>query len=327
MNEQKTKVHTVEGVCVRRIACAVPKQQFTLEEYAPNLFDAKSAKRMARGTGFSKLRIAPDDMTTADLCARAAEEVLAGVNREEIGALVFVTQTADELAPATSHILQERLGLSENTFCLDVNEGCSGYVAGLYIAANLCQNMKQKVCLLVGDTISKLTHPEDRATRGIFGDAGTATIIEPGEGSIPFVFQSFGERSEAIITRNRMMRRSKPKAGEYDGYTYMDGGAIVEFTLKEVPTAIQSMLEQLGKKVEDVNLYACHQANRMILRSLADSLNVPREKMPFTAGEIGNESSASIHLVMAFVHGGGYRPFVRSVRGVRYRPCHRSGAR
>lgn len=147
-------MQTVEGVRIRRVACAVPSHQFTLAEYAPQLFDEKGAKRMARGTGFSKLRIAPADMTTADFCVHAAERVLDGVKREDIGALVFVTQTPDEVLPATSHLLQHRLGLSHDTFCVDVNEGCSGYVSGLYMAALLCKQMQMSVCLLGGGTPS-----------------------------------------------------------------------------------------------------------------------------------------------------------------------------
>lgn len=299
------KIHMVDGVRVQRIACAVPEQQFTLEEYAPHLFDEKSAKRMARGTGFSKLRIALEDMTTADFCAHAAERVLMGVGREAVGALVFVTQTPDEVLPATSHMLQTRLGLSEDLFCLDVNEGCAGYVSGLYAASLICKNMQAPVLLLAGETPSKITHPQDRATRSIFGDAGTATLLAPGEGTMPFTFQSFGRRRDAIILRNRLCRKSQPAEDEYDGYVYLNGGTIMDFSLEEVPDAIRGMLQALQLKTEDIDLYACHQANRLILRALADKLGVPREKMPFTSGEIGNESSASIPLVLSSVYEGG----------------------
>lgn len=282
------KIHVIEGVRIKRIACTVPQQQYALAEYAPNLFDEKSAKRMARGTGFAQLRIAPEQVTTADLCAQSAEHVLAGVDKEQVGAMVFVSQTPDYVLPATSHVLQNRLGLSNDTLCLDINEGCAGWVSGLYAAANCCKNMKTDVCFGGGDTISKLTHPEDRATRSIFGDAGTATLLEPGPGRLVFAFQSFGESKDAIIVRNRAARREHPQA-EHDGTLYLDGGAIMEFALDKVPVAINEMLQACGQTVENVSLFACHQANQLILRSLADELGVAREKVPFTAGKIGNE--------------------------------------
>ncbi len=292
-------IRYVDGVTISRIACALPKQQLSISEYAPNLFDEKSAKRMAKGTGFSKLRIAPEEVTTADLCAAAAERVLGRIDRSRIGSLVFVTQTPDYTVPATSHVLQDRLHLGNDVLCLDINEGCSGWVTGLYTATLLCQTTDAPVCLLAGDTPSKTTDPSDRATRSIFGDAGTATLIVPGESHLPFLFKSYGDRPEAISLANYYQHRQKqPKACGGSLFVFLDGGAIMDFSLDEVPAAIEEFLTVENITKEDVSLYACHQANKLILNSLADKLGVPREKVPFISGEIGNESSASIPLVL-----------------------------
>lgn len=289
----------VDGVAIARMACALPKQKLSLVEYAPNLFDEKSARRMAKGTGFSMLRIAPAEMTTADLCAAAAEQVLDGIDRSTIRSLVFVTQTPDYALPATSHVLQEQLHLGNDVLCLDINEGCSGWVTGLYTATVLCKNTNAPVCLLAGDTPSKTTMPEDRATRSIFGDAGTATLIVPGDARLPFLFRSYGDRPEIIQLANYYQyRQMHPKTGGGTLYASLDGGAIMDFSLDEVPGAIGEFLDLEKLDKEAVSLYACHQANKLILNSLADKLEVPREKVPFTSGEIGNESSASIPLVL-----------------------------
>ena len=289
----------VDGVAISRISCALPKQKLSLVEYAPNLFDEKSAKRMAKGTGFSMLRIAPDEMTTADLCVAAAEQVLDGIDRSTVGSLVFVTQTPDYTVPATSHVLQAQLHLRNDVLCLDINEGCSGWVTGLYTAAVLCKNTSAPVCLLAGDTPSKTTATEDRATRSIFGDAGTATLIVPGEIRLPFLFKSYGDRPEAIQLANYYQyRQANSKTGGGSLFVSLDGGAIMDFSLEEVPAAIEEFLEAEAFTKADVSIYACHQANQLILNHMADKIGVPREKVPFTSGEIGNESSASIPLVL-----------------------------
>lgn len=289
----------VNDIAISRMACALPKQKLSLAEYAPNLFDEKSAKRMAKGTGFSMLRIAPEEMTTANLCAAAAEYVLYGIDRSTVGSLVFVTQTPDYAVPATSHALQERLHLENGVLCLDINEGCSGWVTGLYMAVVLCKNTNAPVCLLAGDTPSKMTAMDDRATRSIFGDAGTATLIVPGESRISFLFKSYGDRPEAILLANYYQHRQvRRQTGGGSLYVSLDGGAIMDFALDEVPAAIKEFLEAEDLLEEDVSLYACHQANKLILNSLADKLGVAREKVPFTSSEIGNESSASIPLVL-----------------------------
>ena len=289
-------VNNIEGIKIHAISCAVPRQKLSLVEYAPDLLTEKSARRMAKGTGFSALRVSDENTTTSDLCAAAAEQIFVNTDRNSIGALVFVTQTPDYVLPATSHILQDRLGLKNDVLCLDINEGCSGYVTGVYVASLLAKQLKSRVCLLGGDTITKLTLPVDRATRCIFGDAGTATIIEPGEQNVAFSFASYGERYNAIIMENSRHRMKENPVNE--GWLYLDGVGIMNFTLNEVPGIMQEIVVKKNISMQEVSLFACHQANRMILQSLAEKLQVPVEKIPFTAGECGNEGSASIPMVL-----------------------------
>ncbi len=289
-------VNTIDGITIRSISCTVPKQKMSLTEYAPELLTEKSARRMAKGTGFSALRISGDDVTTADLCASAAENIFQDIDRKSIGALVFVTQTPDYVLPATSHVLQDRLGLKNDILCLDINEGCSGYATGVYTASVLAKQLNTRVCLLGGDTISKLTHPVDRATRCIFGDAGTATIIEAGGQDVSFSFASYGDRHDAIIMENSRHRIKSEVRNE--GKLYLDGIGIMNFTLNEVPRLMCELIDAKGMSMSEISLFACHQANKVILQSLAEKLQVPSEKIPFTAGEIGNESSASIPMVL-----------------------------
>ena len=249
----------VKGVNIPEIVCALPKQKFTIAEYAPNLLNEKTAKRMSRETGFHTLRIAPEDMTTADLFTVVAEKLLEHHNSKDIAAIVFVTQTPDYALPTTSHILQHSLGLSNDTLCLDINEGCSGFVTGLYIAAGLSRKLGAKVLLGCGDTLSKCTSHDDRATRCIFGDEAVAVLVEPGNQDIPFAFTSYGDRSDVIIMENSRHRKvENPKNG---GFLYLDGVEILNFSLNEVPDVINSFMARNNLKDEDISLYACHQAN------------------------------------------------------------------
>lgn len=143
-------VTNIDGIRIKSIACVVPKQKLSLVEYAPDLFNEKSAKRMSKWTGFSYLRIADENTTTADLCVVAAEKLFLDIDRASIGALVFVTQTPDYILPATSHVLQDRLRLRNDVVCLDINEGCSGYVTGVHVSAMLAKQLNTRVCLLGG---------------------------------------------------------------------------------------------------------------------------------------------------------------------------------
>ena len=289
----------VDGVKVESIACTLAANKVPVQEYVADLFPTeKTLNRFIKTTGFSHLRISSNDVTTADLFAKSAEQILADTKPEEIGGLVFLTQTADYILPATSHILQDRLGLRNDIICLDVNEGCAGYVTGLYTAALLAKNLNKKVLLGGGDTNSKITSPDDRATRSIFGDAGFATLFSPGEQSLPFDFFSYGNLYEAIIMENSRHRIiDNPKN---NSMMYMDGKIVMDFTLDEIPIAIESFLQECKLNLSDISLFACHQPNKLIIETLADDqLNIPHEKMPFVAAETGNTSSASIPLVLS----------------------------
>ena len=287
----------VKGVDIPEIVCALPEQQFSLVEYAPNLLTEKTAKRMAKSTGFSSLRIAPEGVTTADLFAEAAGKILEGRRREDIAGLVFVSKTPDYDMPATSHVLQHRLGLSNDIICMDISEGCSGFVRGLYVAAMMASRLGAPVLLGCGDTNSRITDPDDRASRCIYGDGASAILVAPGSQDVPFAFATYGEKYGVVIMENSRSRIvPNPK---HDGYIYLDGVEILNFSMNEVPEVINAFMSRNSVSHEDISLYACHQANKLILDSLADKLGVPREKMPFTSGDIGNESSASIPSVIA----------------------------
>ncbi|MBQ7543916.1 MAG: ketoacyl-ACP synthase III [Synergistaceae bacterium] len=286
----------VRGVDVAEIVCALPAQTFSLAEYAPNLLNEKTAARLAKSTGFSSLRIAPEGVTTADLFAEAAGKILEGRRREEVAGLVFVSKTPDYDMPATSHVLQHKLGLSNSVICIDISEGCSGFVRGLYVAAMMSSRLGAPVLLGCGDTNSRITDPDDRASRCIYGDGASAILVTPGGQDIPFAFATYGEKYGVVIMENSRSRITpSPKR---DGYIYLDGVEILNFSMNEVPEAITSFMERNSLTRDSITLYACHQANKLILDSLADKLGVPREKMPFTSGDIGNESSASIPSVI-----------------------------
>ena len=302
----------ISGISVERIVATVPKQCLTLMEYAPDLLTAKTARKMSMVTGFNSLRITPKDMTFTNLALDAALNIISYNTYSEagseeavdIGAIVVVTQTAQYVLPATSHILQERLGLSASTICLDINEGCSGFVTGLYIASLLVKQLGgKKVLLCVGDTVSKLIAPDDRSTKCVFGDAATAALIAPNvatvaeENQFIFQFSSHGDKADKIeMENNHIVNESK-----HEGYFYMDGTEVMKFTMVEVIERVNAFLAEVKLSKDEIDLWAFHQANKIIVSSLATSLGLSEDKAPFTACEIGNTSSASIPLLLAML--------------------------
>ena len=300
-------VYSVKGVKVEALACAVPKQKFSLTEYAPDLIDEKTAAQLEKVSGFRALRIAPDDVTTSDLCCEAAKYILNELSNSRGGvrnitALLFVSKTGDYVSPATTHVMQHRLGLSSSTICLDINEGCSGFITGLFTAATIAARTNGSVLFCGGDTNSKITSKKDRAMRSIMGDAGYAVLVSPDEaGEFLFTLESYGEKYNTIIMENSRCRFvDNPKN---DGFYYMDGAEVMKFILSDVPKVVTSFMNAIDRTKDDFTFFAFHQANKLGLSMIAKKFGVPPEKMPFASEEYGNTSSATIPLLLSRLAG------------------------
>jgi 3-oxoacyl-[acyl-carrier-protein] synthase-3 len=297
----------IPGVRLAGISCAIPE---TVEDTSTDirLYGEDEARKFSESTGIKSRRIVDSQTCTSDLCQAAAEDLLNRLewSRDSVDALIFITQTPDYLLPATSCCLQSRLGLSSKCAAFDVNLGCSGYAYGMWLASQMVATGMQRVLLLVGDTPSRVCRPEDRNTRPLFGDAGTATAVTADPNASPsyFVMGTDGEGKNNLIVKHGLFRESE-RFGQARGDTadgpllFMDGAEIFSFTLQEVPPLIKQILKLANWTMDDIDAVVMHQANGFILNHLAKRMKLPAEKMPLSIGEYGNTSSATIPLTMA----------------------------
>ena len=177
-----------KNVRIAGISAGVPKK--ILSNLNPDVNDGISSEYspedFVKTTGVKERRVS-DKLCTSDLCYYAAEQLISDLkwNKEEIEALVFVSQTADYILPCTSCILQYRLGLSKDCYATDCTLGCSGWVYGLSQVVSLLLNGTiKKALLLCGDAKERAAGPRDP----LFGAAGTATAVEYQEGAPGFQF-------------------------------------------------------------------------------------------------------------------------------------------
>jgi len=258
--------------------------------------------RLAKAVGLRERRVAADGVTALDLCADAAARLLdeAAVDATSLDAIVFVTQTADHLQPNNASLLHARLGMSKAAAAYDLSLGCSGWVYGLHQAAMLCGAGAARVLVCAGDTLSRVVDPADPATAPLFGDAGSAILVEKtGEASaMHFVFGTDGKGASAIIVPAGGARQ--PQGRGTDSCLRMDGAAVYEFALREVPPAVAGVLKLAGWSPEAVDHLVLHQANRFVVSSVARKCGFPEAKVPMDLAEqFGNQSSASIPAAMA----------------------------
>lgn len=298
---------SISGCRIAGISCAVPA---TIEGTDTNirLYGEQEAMRLSKSTGIKTRRIVDGQTCASDLCHAAADDLLARLDwdRDSVDALIFITQTPDYLLPATSCTLQSRLGLSKQCAAFDVNLGCSGYVYGVWLASQMVATGLNRVLLLVGDTLSRICRPEDRSTRPLFGDAGSATAIvaDPTAGPACFVLGTDGVGRDQLIVRRGLFREvaqfgQQPTSPTDGPLLFMDGAEIFSFTLQEVPPLVRQTLALANWTLNDVSSVVMHQANTFILNQLAKRIELSADKMPLSIGEFGNTSSATIPLTMA----------------------------
>lgn len=298
---------TIENVRFAGMATCVPKR------IVSNLTDCKpqirsERERLVRNIGIETRRMAQEWQCFSDLAFDAAEKLLESLSwqRDEVDALIVMTQSPDYLAPATAIILQDRLGLSSSTIAFDVNLGCSAYPFGLHLLGSmLSAGGIKKGLLLVGDRGASVNDP-------IFSDAGTATALEFSEGAAPMYFDlnSDGSGHKAIILpvgghREPVgMQHLIPYREDENDHWHrpvdliLDGAAVLSFSTQRVPPAVEKLLEYAGTDKESVDYFIFHQANRMINETVRKKLKLPEEKVPSTLRDFGNTSGASLPVTM-----------------------------
>ena len=301
------------NVRIKGVSACVPKEKELTKDYA--LFSNEEHDLFVKSVGIAERRVAPFDVTTSDLCFHAAEKLIKDLDwkKEEIDCLIFVSQSPDYFLPATSIILQHRLGLSKNTMSFDVSLGCSGYVYGLQLMSSILSSGQiKKGLLLVGDKSTLSTHIEDKSTYPLFGDAGTATAIEYDANATPIYFnlQSDGGGEDAIkildgAARNTVrddtfeIKEIEPGIKRSRRHLILNGIDIFNFALKEVTPNINELFRFANIEKEKVDYFVFHQANKLINESVRKKLKVlDTTKVPYSINLFGNTSSASIPLTM-----------------------------
>ena len=301
------------NVRIAGVAAGVPQNiASNLHPTEDDVFSSEySPEDYVKTTGVLERRVSRV-LTTSDLSYAAAEKLIAdlGWNKNEIEALIFVSQTPDYVLPATACILQDRLGLSKECYASDISLGCSGWVYGLSSVASLvASGMIKKALLLCGDA-KKRFKTSNQLRDPLFGAAGTATAIEYSEGDkgLNFHFGTDGSGFDAIITPDGGSRSpftvDSFNFEEINGkkqcrlQTRMKGMDVFSFGISTAPKSVKKLAEHFGFDYNQADYVIFHQANMKMNDMIAKKLKLPAEKVPSCMYNFGNTSSASIPLTI-----------------------------
>jgi 3-oxoacyl-[acyl-carrier-protein] synthase-3 len=302
----------ISGVLV-----VVPANERTFVEEMKNYnFPEARSLKLKEVMGYDRRRLVEPGVCVSDMAVFGLQNLFDRglLKPDDIDALLLITQSPDYFMPATSSIIQGRLGLKQDMICLDINQACAGFVLGLIQAFMfLEQESVRKVVLINADVLSRKTSQKDRNIYPLVGDAAAITVVERDtqDSIIHATVKMDGTRNDALMIPAGGLRL--PSSAETavledvgdnnlraKDHLRMDGSAIFNFVQTEIPPLIQGLLDRVGVSMDAIDYFLCHQPNRFMLQKLADKMKVPHSKMPNNVVErFGNSSGSTIPTAIA----------------------------
>ncbi len=259
-------------------------------------------------TGIAQRHIAHPDECASDLGVAAAQKLFHtyDVDPRSIDFLLFCTQSPDYPLPTTACLMQTRLGLKTTCGALDFNLGCSGFVYGLALADGLIRTGSvRRILLVTAETYTKYISPDDRSLRTIFGDGAAATLIESSgvESLFGFQYGTDGTGADTLLVTEGGARRPphahRPRHRQrWQSQLYMDGPALLNFTMGAIPDLVEQVLQGSNCRMEDIDLFLFHQATLKMLEQLQERMDVDSCRMPLALEKVGNTVSSTIPILI-----------------------------
>ena len=251
-------------------------------------------------TGIGRRHIIKGE-TTSYMAGQAALKAVenSGIDPEEIELILLATSSSETIFPCAACEVQKTIG-AVHAAGYDLNAACTGFVlafntAQAYISAGL-----YKTVLVIGaDSMSNLVDWTDRSTCILFGDGAGAAVLRAEEGAPVFMAaHSDGVKGEALTGLSRHRKDRNESGEDRESYIHMDGQAVIKFAVRKVPEIIEEVLEQADVKLEEIEDFVLHQANRRIIEAVAKRLKTDIEKFPMNLEEYANTSAATVPILL-----------------------------
>ncbi|MFT8355438.1 MAG: beta-ketoacyl-ACP synthase III [Gluconobacter japonicus] len=249
-------------------------------------------------TGITQRHIVSGDETTASMAAEAARQALeqAGVNAEEVDAILVATSTPDQVFPAVATQVQALLGITKG-FGFDISAACSGFVYALASANSFIQSGLAKKVLVIGSEVfSRLLDWNDRTTCVLFGDGAGAVLLEAGaedgEGVLSTHLHSDGRSGDILYVDGAVGCSGTTQ------HLKMMGREVFRHAVVKLSQAVDEALEANNLTGQDIQWLVPHQANLRIIDGMAKKLALPSDRVVVTVDRHANTSAASIPLAL-----------------------------
>ena len=263
----------------------LPSQQLNVHEILLNSDKRKEEiTQTINTTGIFKIRYAGNKLFTEFVFSGLAKltKMHAKVMKD-IDAIIVVSQSYDQRIPSISTRIQKLYNLNSETYCIDIMDGCSGYIKALSLASMLQSNGFKRILIIAGDINSSMTTDAELGTKILFGDGVSVSILEVETSKLQTKIFNDGDLNNMISCdiKHKVMN--------------MNGFEVFRFTRNVVPKLIKDYLKNNNDSIETYDLIALHQASNLVVETIFKMLNFNNKlNLNFSCGEIGNLGAGSI---------------------------------
>jgi len=253
-------------------------------------------------SGIERRHLAANGQTTSDMAIAAARKALAdaGLEPDDLDAIVLATSTADLTFPSAATMVQAGLGMTHG-FAYDIQAVCAGFVYALANAnAMILTGQARRVLVIGAETFSRILDWSDRGTCVLFGDGAGAVILEAAEGEgtsddrgiLAIDLNSDGRHRDILFVDGGVSTGAS-------GLLRMQGKEVFRHAVEKLADTAHAALDKAGLTGADVDWLVPHQANLRIIKATAQRLQLPMERVIVTVQDHGNTSAASIPLALS----------------------------
>jgi 3-oxoacyl-[acyl-carrier-protein] synthase-3 len=217
----------------------------------------------------------------------------------DIDLILVATVSGDMQFPSTAIFVQSELGAT-NAVGFDIGATCSGYIYGLHLAKTFIEAGTYETILVIGgEILSSMVDYRDRSTCVLFGDGAGANIIQKrngkrgilstyvgSDGRLANLLYRWGIGSAHVLTHEVLDQGSH--------HMKMQGNEVFRHAVVLMANAVEIAMKKAGITRDDIDLFIPHQANIRIIKSLANRLKVPKDKVYINIERYGNTSAASV---------------------------------
>ena len=278
------------------------------------------------GTGVKARRFAAPDEHPSTLATTAAQRLLdhLGMDKGDVGALLFAANTMDETEPITGMRVHESLGLRKDTFVADIRDACNSALKAMILGTGLIRSgMVRNVLVAVGERLHdgiylNIRSKSELVTRHLagltLGDAGAAVMLSSNRTArcYEMVHQSWevdsSKRDLARIEAGGTRCLTDPEKI----FFISNAKKLCQVAVDKLPAMIRKATAELGWDISSIGVIP-HQVSKGVITTIAKISGIPFKNLMITLDRFGNTGAATIPMALALAFENGFTSTFRRI--------------